>query len=120
MNHLILLALCLFIVEIFIWSNYITLINSLIAVMKKAIHTILNKNISDHWKEKMIPQYSKNMIVVSLNLLSIILPILSFLLLIKYLHVEFFEFLFSLKGIFASMIFGFGYLYFRNTNSEKI
>ena len=61
MNHLILLIICLLSVEIFIRSNYLSLIKSLTKVSNKAIHIISNKNISDHWKENIIPKYSLQM-----------------------------------------------------------
>ena len=61
MTHLILLFICFLSVEIFVRSNYISLIKSLVEVSKKAININSNKKISDHWKENIIPKYSLQM-----------------------------------------------------------
>ena len=113
MNHFILLVLCLFIVEIFIWSNYITLINSLIAVIKKAILTILNKNISDHWKENIIPKYSMKMMNFSLQMLLVFFFIILIFIFADNLFSGFLSFSLSINGIIESILFMFSYTYIR-------
>ncbi len=113
MNHLILLVLCLFFVEIFIWSNYISLINSLIAVIKKAIQTILNKNISDHWKENIIPKYSIQMMNFSLQMLLLFFLIILIFIVLDNLFSGFLSFALSINGIIESILFAFSYIYIR-------
>ena len=113
MNHLILLFICFLSAEIFIKSNYISLINSLVKVSKKAINIISNKNISDHWKEYIIPKYSIQMMTISLQMLLIfILIIFMFVIADKVLD-SFFEFTFSIKGIIESILFTFSYAFIR-------
>ena len=114
MNHLILLIICSFSVEIFIRSNYIFLINSTIKVSKKAINIILNKNISDHWKENIIPKYSLHMIRYSLQTLSILCLIIFIFFIADILFSGFIEFLFSFSGIVESILLAFIYSYSRN------
>ena len=114
MNHLILLIICSFSVEIFIRSNYIFLINSTIKVSKKAINIILNKNISDHWKENIIPKYSLQMIRYSLQTLSILCLIIFIFFIVDILFSGFIEFLFSFSGIVESILLAFIYSYSRN------
>ena len=114
MNHLILLIICSFSVEIFIRSNYIFLINSTIKVSKKAINIILNKNISDHWKENIIPKYSLQMIRYSLKTLSILCLIIFIFFITDILFSGFIEFLFSFSGIVESILLAFIYSYSRN------
>ena len=113
MNHLILLIICLFSVEIFIRSNYIFLINSVIKVSKKAIHIILNKNISDHWKENIIPKYSLQIIRYSLQILLILCLIIFIFFIADILFSGFLEFIFTLNGIVESLLFAFIYFYSR-------
>ena len=113
MNHLILLIICSFSVEIFIRSNYIFLINSTIKVSKKAINIILNKNISDHWKENIITKYSLLMIKNSSQILLTIFLIFFIFVIADNLFTGILAFAFSLNGIIESIFFGFSYIYIR-------
>ena len=113
MKHLVLLALCLLSVEILIKSNYLALINSLIKVSKKAIYIISNKNISDHWKENIIPKYSIQMLKNSLQMLLIFSLIIFIFLIADYFLSGFLLFIFSFNGIIESILFAFSYFYIR-------
>ena len=113
MNHLILLVLCLLFVEIFIRSNYILLINSTIKVSKKATYVILNKSISDHWKENIIPAYSLQMMKSSFQILLILLLIIYIFIIVDNFFSGFLAFIFSLSGIIESILFAFSYAYIR-------
>ena len=113
MNHIILLGLCFFLIEIYIRSNYLDLIKSIIKVGKKSIKVISNKNISDHWKENIIPQYSMQMMKSSLKMLLIIILIILIFLIINKFLIGFLAFLFSLNGIIESLLFAFSYAYIR-------
>jgi len=112
-NHLILFVICVLSVEIFIRSNYISLINSLVAVSKKAIHIISNNNISDHWKENIIPKYSIQMMKVSLQMLLIFLLIIFIFVMADNILSGFLEFTFSWNGIIESILLAFSYVYIR-------
>ena len=113
MNHLILFVLCLLVVEIFIRSNYIPLIKSLTKVSKKAISTILNKNISDHWKENIIPKYSLQMMSYSLQMLLMLFLIIFIFVIADSLSSGFIEFILSWKGIMESILIAFSYAYIK-------
>ena len=113
MNHIILCVLCSFSVEIFFRSNYISLINLSVEVSKKAINIITNKNISDHWKEYIIPKYSIQMMKVSSQMLLIFLLIIFIFVIGDNIFGGFLEFSFSLHGIIKSIFFAFSYYYIR-------
>ena len=113
MKHLFLLIVCFLSVEILFRSKYPKLIKSLINVSKKAIHIILNKNISDHWKENIIPRYSLQMMCYSLHMLLILLVIIFIFLIADIFSSGFLAFTFSLHGIIESILFAFSYVYFR-------
>ena len=113
MNHLILLFICFLSVEIFIRSNYISLIYLSVEVSKKAINIISNKNISDHWKENIIPKYSLKMMKYSLQMLLIFLLIIFIFVIGDNIFGGFLEFSFSLHGIIESILFAFSYYYIR-------
>ena len=113
MNHLILFVICFLSVEIFIRSNYVPLINSTINVSKKAISTILNKNISDHWKENIIPKYSLKMMNYSMQMLLILFLIIFIFVIADNLFSGFLIFIFSWNGIIESILLAFSYAYIR-------
>ena len=113
MKHCILLVLCVLSIEIFIRSNYIFLINSLVKVSKKAIYIVLNKNISDHWKEKIITKYSLQMIKNSLQMLLIIFLIFFIFIIADNLFTGILAFTFSLNGIIEFILIAFSYAYIR-------
>ena len=113
MNHLILFVICFLSVEIFIRSNYISLINSLVVVSKKAISIILNKNISDHWKEYIIPQYSLQMMNYSMQMLLILFLIIFIFIISNNFFSGFLAFTFSWNGIIESILLAFSYAYIR-------
>ncbi len=113
MNHLILLVICLLSAEIFINSNYISLFNSLIEVSKKAIYIISNKNISDHWKEKIIPQYSIQMMKFSWQMLFVLFLIIFIFVMLDNFFSGFLAFILSWNGIIESILVAFSYVYIR-------
>ena len=113
MNHLILFVICFLTVEIFIRSNYVPLINLTINASKKAISIILNKNISDHWKENIIPKYSLQMMNYSMQMLLILFLIIFIFVIADNLFSGFLAFIFSWKGIIESLLLSFSYAYMR-------
>ena len=114
MNHLFLVVICFLCVEIFIKSNYLTLMSSLIKTSKKATSTILNKNISDHWKENIIPKYSLQMMKYSMQMLFILFLIIFIFVIANNLFSGFLAFTFSWNGIIESILIAFSYVYIRN------
>ncbi len=113
MNHLILFIICLLSVEIFIKTSYFSLINSTILLSKKAINIILNKNISDHWKEYIIPKYSLQMMKYSLRMLLILFLITFIFVIADNLFNGFLSFTLSWNGIIESILIAFIYAYIR-------
>ena len=55
MIHLLLLLVCILSVEVFIRLNFLSHLDSILKVTKRVTYVIPNNNISDHWKEKVIP-----------------------------------------------------------------
>ena len=113
MNHLILFIICFLSVEIFIRSDYILLLNTTFKFSKKATSTILNKNISDHWKEKIIPKYSLQMMKCSLQMLIILFSIIFIFVIGDKVLSGLLEFTFSWNGIIESILLAFSYAYIR-------
>ena len=68
MIYLVICLLCLIGIEIFIALPFLRYINSLTAVAQKAVRVTTSSKISDHWKEKVLQRYSRDMAVASLML----------------------------------------------------
>ena len=111
MNYLLLIFVVIISIKIIQKSKYFFLINSLILLIKKATKVILNNKISDHWKEKIIPEYSYRMISLSLPIMLIILIIFSVIFLADKFHDDFLNFIISFKGIVRSLLVAVAYLY---------
>ena len=77
MIHLLLLLVCILSVEVFIILNFLSHLDSILKVTKRVTYIIPNNNISDHWKEKVIPTYALRMMKYSLRILLILLLIIS-------------------------------------------
>lgn len=113
MIHLILLLVCISSIEVFIRLNLVSHIDSISSVIKKVTCVIPNNNISDHWKEKVIPVYAFKIMKYSLQIILILLLIMSLFFITNLLCNNFLTFTFSLIGIIESMVFAFGYVYLK-------
>ena len=113
MIHLLLSLVCIVSVEVFIRLNFLSLLDSMLKVIKKVTYVIPQNNISDNWKEKVIPAYALKIMKYSLQILLILLLIMSLFFIADYFFNDFLAFTFSLVGIIESMVFAFGYVYLR-------
>ena len=113
MNYFILLAICFLSVEILIRSKYFNVISSTIKLVKKTIYVIMSKNISDHWKENIIPKYSLKIMNFSLKNLFTLLALTSIFLLLEIIFNGFLKFTFSFYRIILSIVSTIIYVYFR-------
>ena len=113
MIHLLLLLVCILSVEFFIRFNFLLHLDSILKVTKRVTYVIPNNNISDHWKEKVIPAYALKIMKYSLQILLILLLILSLFFITNLFYNNFLAFTLSLIGIIESIVFAFGYVYLR-------
>ncbi len=104
LNHIALTVCCMLAVELFIRSDFKLSLFSLMAVSGKAIKIIKSKNISDHWKEKIIPFYAISMFKYSIKSFFILATIAGFFFLPSFLINDFIFFSLSLFGIIESII----------------
>lgn len=114
MFHLLLLVICILSIEAFIRFSFLSNIDSIIKVTKKVIHIIPQNNISDHWKEKVIPVYALRIMICSLKMLLILLLVISLFFVASFLFDNFIAFAVSFLGILESIIFAFGYFYLKS------
>ena len=107
------LIVCIASIEVFNKLKFLLVLDSLITVTKKVIHVIPLNNVSDHWKEKVIPSYALSLMKYSFQMLVIFLLVISFFMAAVYLGNDFLAFTLSLIGIIESLVFVFGYVYLR-------
>ena len=113
MIHLLLSLVCILSVEVFIRLNFLSHLDSILKVTKKVTNIIPKNNISDHWKEKVIPVYALRIMKYSLQILLILLLIISLFFIVGFFLNDFLASTLSLVGIIESMVFAFGYVYLR-------
>lgn len=114
MFHLLIFLVCILSIEIFIRLKFLYLLDLLCKVAIKVTRVIPAGNISDHWKEKVIPQYALIIMKRSIQMLLILLLITSLFFIVDYIKNDFIKFSLSLVGIIDSICFAFGYVYLRN------
>ena len=119
MNHFILLLICILSVEIFARLNILSHLDSILTVIRKVTHIILENSISDHWKEKIVPMYALSMMKSSLRILLILLFVLFVFLIAELLFNDFFNHALSLIGAIESLAFASGYIFIRKFFSNE-
>ena len=115
MNHFALFLICIFSIEVLVNFNFYSLLSSILEVTKKASYVLLNKNISDHWKEVVILAYSVKIMRYSMKILLILLCVVILFVTADILLSGFLKFTISLIGVIESMVFAFLYFHFRNS-----
>ena len=115
MIHLLVSLICILSVEVFIRLNFLSYLDSILKVTKRVTYVIPKSNISDHWKEKVIPAHALRIMKYSLQILLILLLIISLFFISDFFFNDFLAFTFSWVGIIESMVFAFGYVYLRKS-----
>ena len=115
MFHLLIFLVCILSIEIFIRLKFLYLLDSFRKVAIKVTGVINAGNISDHWKEKVIPKYALTIMKRSIQMLLILLLIISLFFIVDYIKSDFIKFSLSLVGLIDSICFAFGYVYLRKS-----
>ncbi len=113
MNHFALFLVCILSVEFFFRLNFLSNLNLILQTTKKVIYVISQDNISDHWKEKIIPVYALKIIKFSLQISIILLCVISLFIISDVFIIGFLTFTFSFIGIIESILFASGYAFLR-------
>lgn len=112
-NEIMLIAVCIFTVEVFIRYSFIPNLKLTIVILKNFFRYIPNKRISDHWKERAVKGYS---IIILGNSLKIFIKI-SFVLIIfvavSFIFDGFYEFLFLVSSFIKSLFYILIYSFFK-------
>ena len=116
MNHFVLFAICVLSIEILVRFNFLSVLNSIVRISKRVVYVIPRKNISDHWKEKVIPLYALVIMNLSIRLILIPVFIISSFLVSDLFFDHFIDFTFSYVGIAEAIIFSSLYGLIRKLN----
>ncbi len=113
MNHFILFLICILSVEVFFRLNFLSTLNTILDITKKVLYLITKDNISDHWKEKVIPIYAFKIMKSSIKILLILLLIFALFVISDTFLFKFHELALSFIGFAESLFFAYGYAFFR-------
>jgi hypothetical protein len=113
LEYFYLLVLCFLSIELLLKLKFTSHIYSIMRTTSKVFSVITSSNISDHWKEKIIPAYAFNIFQNSLLILLQFFIIILFVFAFNFLSNSFFLMLISLKGAISSLIFSFSYFKIR-------
>ena len=113
MIHLLLLLVCILSVEILIRFNFLSPLDSILKITKKVTYVIPQNNISDHWKEKMVPVYAFILLKNSLLILGILFLIILVFSAFIVLSSKFLTLILSITGVAMSIVVSFTYLKLR-------
>ena len=113
MNYVLNLLICIAAVEIITRSNFTSISLSYYSIIKKVFFITSNRNISDHWKEKVFLAYSAQLIWFSTRIFVVLASICSIFLLINYFSEGLLTFSFSLLGLSQMALVAYIYLRLR-------
>ena len=118
MDYIYLVVACVLSVELFLRLKFMSYVNSIGRNLNKVFHVIMASNISDHWKEKMVPTYAFILLKNSLLILGILFLIILVFSVFIVLSSKFLALLLSVTGIATSIVVSLTYLKLRVTFFE--
>lgn len=108
--HLYLIMACIFGIEVLSKSGFLSRLNNVVETAKKVSHIIIAANISDHWKEKMVPTYAFIILKNSSLILAILIAIILVFFCFSLISNELIAYTLSMKGILESVIVAYVYI----------
>ena len=108
--HLKLVLLTIFLIETLTIFKIFESIAKLTKILKKLLKLFVLKNISDHWKEKALFNYSKKIFIFSFKIMLFFISIIVIYLLILPYNINLNIHLFSIFGISETIVIVFTYL----------
>ena len=118
LDYLYLVIACVLCIELFLRLKFISYVNSILKNTNKVFHIIISSNISDHWKEKMVPKYAFILLKNSLLILGILFLIILVFSAFIVLSSKFLTLILSVTGVATSIVISLTYLKLRVTFFE--
>ena len=113
LDYLYLVIACVLSIELFLRLKFMSYVNSIVKNMNKVFRIIISSNISDHWKEKMVPVYAFILLKNSLLILGILFLIILVFFAFIVLSTKFLTVLLSFTGVAMSIFISLTYLKIR-------
>ena len=113
LDYLYLVIACVLSIELFLRLKFMSYVNSILKNTNKVFRIIISSNISDHWKEKMVPVYAFILLKNSLLILGILFLIFLVFSAFIVLSSEFLALLLSITGVIVSIVISLTYLKIR-------
>jgi len=120
MTYLAVCLICVAAIELFIRLPFLKYVARLGEIGRKTTWVIGSDRISDHWKEKVLQRYSRDLAVCSLSLgffLAVILGVISVLALaydaVAQPEMPTLDYLMSVEGLVLATVFAFLYIFLR-------
>jgi fumarate reductase subunit C len=113
MEYVYLVVACVLSIELLLRLKFMSYVNSIGRNSNKAFHVIMASNISDHWKEKMVPTYAFILLKNSLSILGIFFLIILVFSAFLVLSSKFLIVFLSFTGITISILISVVYLKLR-------
>ena len=117
-DHAVLLVLCVLSVEIVVRSSLLNALGAILHVTGKAAFVMSRNSISDHWKEKVVPEYALRLLKLSTRVSLVVLVVLFLFVAADYVLGSFRALALSLIGAIESVLFATGYYYLRKSFSQ--
>jgi hypothetical protein len=118
LDYLYLIIACVLSIELFLRLKFVSYVNSIYKNTNKVFRVIISSNISDHWKEKMVPVYAFILLKNSLLILGILFLIILVFFAFIVLASKFLTLLLSVTGVATSIVISLTYLKLRVTFFE--
>ena len=119
-NYFILAIFVVVAIELFVRIDALVFVHKMYEKLSSFAKLMSAKNVSDHWKEKVIPSYALIIIINALKFLGVLFLILALFASLALLFDGFFQFSMSAVGIIEMLLFSLLYLKIRQkfmTNS---
>ena len=119
-NQLLLICFTIIIYEFIRYVQLIEIVKSNFKIYQKILKLLQYKNVSDFRKEKLILNYSKTLLLVSIKIIVIIISILVFMMILNFISNSFINLVISILGIIELSIIFLIYLFIRKKFYAKI
>jgi len=112
-NYFILAIFCVVVVEFFLRIDALSFVHKMVEKFLSFAKLMSSNNISDHWKERVIPKYALIIIINALKFLGVLLLIAGVFVGLHFLFDDFLQFSISTIGIVSMLVFSVSYIKIR-------
>ena len=113
LDYVYLVVACFLSIELFLRLKFMSHVNSIARNTNKVFQIIISSNISDHWKEKIVPSYAFIILKNSLSILGVLFLIILIFFVFVLLSSKFLTLILSITGVATSIIISLIYLKLR-------